>query len=284
MADRRQRAQVLLRFGYDGAPFFGLNPQPGLPTAGGALRARIEAAAGGQRAGGLVFAARTDRGVSARGNLATCWFPELPDWDGFLAALCAERADGLRGLRAWRVPWDTHARGISVGKRYVYRLGPPGPPPPGAPPAWRPALPLRPGPMREAARALLGTHDFAALRGGSPDDRPTTRSLWRADLIEADGEMLFVVEGDGFLRQMVRVTVGTLVEVGAGLRDPASLPALLQARRRVLAGTLAPPEPLCLDAVFLKPDLQALLAQQGPGLPQRFWYDSSETSCQPSRE
>jgi tRNA pseudouridine38-40 synthase len=279
---KSDRTQLLVRFGYAGGRFYGLNPQPELPTAGLALRHRLEAAAEGQRAGGLCFVARTDRGVSARENWATCWFREPPDLCQLGPALAAERDDGLTGVAAWRVPWTTHARALAAGKHYRYRLQG------GADPVFAEAvaeasrgLPEMPAPfprevmqvwqvvpaldlaaMRAAAAHLVGTHDFSSFRGGPPDQRPPVRTVHRITLEERDGYVVVDVVGQGFLRKMVRILVGTLAEVGIGWRAPDDLPRLLAARDRRQAGPTAPARALWLERVLLREEVEALLTEE----------------------
>lgn len=283
---KSDRTQLLVRFGYDGARFYGLNPQPGLPTAGLALRARLEAAAEGQRAGGLCFVARTDRGVSAHENWATCWFRTPPDLDRFgrLLGVAPGGDDGLRGLAAWRVPWTTHARAVAAGKHYRYQLqggadpdraaaiadasrGLPevaAPFPPRVMATWQTVPPLSLGAMRAAARLLEGRHDFTSLKGGPPDDKPPHRTISRIRLTprpDPDGghDIITVdVFGDSFLRKMVRILVGTLGEVGIGWRAVDDIPRLLAARDRRQAGPTAPARGLRLERVVLTPEAQAL--------------------------
>jgi tRNA pseudouridine38-40 synthase len=103
--------------------------------------------------------------------------------------------------------------------------------------------------MRAAAAALVGTHDFASFRAAGGDERSTVRALTRVAL-EADGaELDCSFEGPGFLRHMVRNAVGTLLEVGRGRRPADSIPALLAARDRALAGPTAPAHGLTLVRV-----------------------------------
>jgi tRNA pseudouridine38-40 synthase len=104
--------------------------------------------------------------------------------------------------------------------------------------------------MRAAARALLGRHDFASFQAARSEVRTTVRTLSRFDVVEpSPGELSIWVEGDGFLRHMVRIAVGTLVEVGQGRREAASLPAVLAARDRRAAGRTAPGQGLTLVRV-----------------------------------
>jgi tRNA pseudouridine38-40 synthase len=95
--------------------------------------------------------------------------------------------------------------------------------------------------MRSAAAALVGRQDFASFRAAGSAVGSTIRSLTRASVMgEARGELRFELEGDGFLRHMVRNVVGTLLEIGLGRREPGSLLALLAARDRTRAGPTAP--------------------------------------------
>ena len=97
---------------------------------------------------------------------------------------------------------------------------------------------------------MLGTHDFAAFRTAGSAVRSTVRTLERLDIEgEPRGEITLLVEGDGFLRQMVRILAGTLIEVGLGRRDAAGLPAVLAARERSRAGRTAPAQALTLVLV-----------------------------------
>jgi tRNA pseudouridine38-40 synthase len=95
--------------------------------------------------------------------------------------------------------------------------------------------------MQSAAPALVGRHDFASFQAAGSAAGSTIRSLTRVSVTgEARGDLCFELEGDGFLRHMVRNVVGTLLEIGLGRREPGSLPALLTARDRSLAGPTAP--------------------------------------------
>jgi tRNA pseudouridine38-40 synthase len=103
--------------------------------------------------------------------------------------------------------------------------------------------------MRRAAALLVGRHDFASFQARGSSVADTVRRVERLEIVEAAGELTVHVEGDGFLRHMVRAMVGTLADVGAGLRDPVSMPSILAARDRRVAGPTAPAAGLTLVAV-----------------------------------
>jgi tRNA pseudouridine38-40 synthase len=262
------RVQLLIRFGYDGSRFRGLQPQgPGIATAGQALKDRLTEAVG-LPPKGLNFAARTDAGVHAIANLATCYYREPPlAAEEIIARLEAPRDDGLIDVRAARVPPNVHARGSSRGKRYRYLIED------GAAEgaaqgehrrAWAVAPRLDVERMREGAQWLVGTHDYSSLRAGDCGAATATKTLAtvriggpfplaRDDGAERAGEaprrIVVEVTGDAFLRKMMRNLVGLLVEVGAGLRPPAEVGAVLAARDRRAAGVCAPPGGLTLVEV-----------------------------------
>ena len=104
--------------------------------------------------------------------------------------------------------------------------------------------------MKEAAGHLVGRHDFASFQAAGSGVTDTVRTLTRVELAGAAGaEIAYSLQGDGFLRHMVRNVVGTLLEVGAGRRPPGSLPELLAARDRTKAGPTAPARGLTLVRV-----------------------------------
>jgi tRNA pseudouridine38-40 synthase len=128
--------------------------------------------------------------------------------------------------------------------------------------AWHISRDLDLTAMNEAARELLGEHDFASFRAAPSRNERTatttertstrtmTRSAWTEEPLVGGGRLLiYEVAGTGFLKYMVRAIVGTLVEVGDGRRTPASLRDLLDSRDRAVAGPTAPPAGLYLVRV-----------------------------------
>jgi tRNA pseudouridine38-40 synthase len=116
--------------------------------------------------------------------------------------------------------------------------------------SWHVSFPLSPELMREAAGYLLGTHDFRAFSAAGGSARSTVRTVkWCG--VQVDGPVIRIeVAADGFLYKMVRLIVGTLVEVGRGKLAPEKVGEILASGQRGVAGPAAPPHGLCLERVL----------------------------------
>lgn len=248
------RKQFLVRFGYVGERFSGLQEQGSIETAGAAMRRRIESAFG-VRARALTYTARTDAGVHATTNVATFWVRDVENTAPCMRALEEARLDGLVGLVVEAVDKSVHARTRDRKKRYRYVLQS------GALPgqrddafAWQIVPPLHVERLRKAATHLLGTHDFTSFRAARCSAGTPVKTLTRVDIEGPYTEGLqqrFVIhiEGDAFVRKMIRIMVGTLAEIGVGLREPSDMPNILLAKDRQAAGVTAPARGLTLAAL-----------------------------------
>jgi tRNA pseudouridine38-40 synthase len=108
---------------------------------------------------------------------------------------------------------------------------------------------LNVGLMREAANKLTGTHDFAGFSSVKKASKSTTRTIEEI-IIKRDGHMVeFTLTGDGFLYNMVRIIIGSLVEIGLKEKDISYIDEILASKTRAMAGKTLPPEGLFLDAV-----------------------------------
>jgi tRNA pseudouridine38-40 synthase len=195
-------------------------------------------------------ASRTDAGVHALGQAASV----IVDFD--FAASAVQRALNVRLPEDIRVIGSVdatpgfHARHHAVSKSYRYRMT--------TTPVMSPLERLyvwhAPGgrdveAMRRAATTLVGRHDFASFQASGASVRATVRTLHRLEVREAGGEIVIDIDGNGFLRHMVRAIVGTLAEVGAGSRSVESIAGMLAARDRQAGGLTAPAHGLTLMAV-----------------------------------
>jgi tRNA pseudouridine38-40 synthase len=150
------------------------------------------------------------------------------------------------------VPPDFDARRSARGKHYRYRiLNRPVRTALAARYLWHipaPALDLEA--MRAAAAPLRGRHDFAAFRAADCERHTTSRTLHRLDVSASGDEVRVDVEGDAFLKNMVRILCGTLVAAGRGELSPAQVAGIRDSGDRTLAGVTAPPHGLYLVRVF----------------------------------
>ncbi len=243
---------------YDGTDFAGWQLQAaGVRTLQGELETALARVTGAQvRVHG---AGRTDAGVHAEGQVASVRLETEFEAAVLARALNAVLPRDLAVVSAERVADAFHARHDARAKLYRYRIWNGARPSPlRARDSWRVKPPLDVAAMQAGATRVLGTHDFASFQALGSDVVTTQRSLTRCDIEPAAavgnpgarGEIAIVVAGSGFLRHMVRILVGTLVQVGAGRRAPESLTAVLAACERRAAGPTAPPQGLTLVRVF----------------------------------
>ncbi|WP_155876270.1 tRNA pseudouridine(38-40) synthase TruA [Desulfuromonas sp. AOP6] len=241
--------QVRLVIEYDGTRYAGWQVQPnGIAVQQVVEEALLSLLGHSVR---LVSSGRTDAGVHAFGMVA-CFrtsrgLPEQAFRDGLNRYL----PEDVVIRQANIVPLDFHPRFDSQGKWYRYTLN--------LSPVrtainrhacWTIKKPLDLQAMEKAASFLVGRHDFTAFRASNCSAKTTVREIFSIDIVQ-DGPLLYLdVRGGGFLKFMVRIIVGTLVEVGLGKRPSENVPLLLKHGSRVNAGKTAPPHGLCLMEVW----------------------------------
>ncbi len=246
---------VLCTVAYDGTAFSGWARQPSARTVQGTLEAAIESMNGAPaRTRG---ASRTDRGVHALGQRAAFDAAREIAAEGWAKGLNAALPEDVAVVAASECEAGYDPRFDTVDKTYRYLvLSSPLRDPLLRQRAWwvREALDARA--MREAAELLVGRHDFRAFRAADDARENTVRTISSLAVergYAGDPRVVVVtVTGDAFMKNMVRILTGTLVEVGAGRRAPGSVGALLgEAATRPDAGPTAPPEGLTLLEVRL---------------------------------
>jgi tRNA pseudouridine38-40 synthase len=194
---------------------------------------------------------RTDAGVHAEGQVANIITPNLAIPTVGMRRAMNSRLPGDIAIRSIEeVAADFHASRSARGKTYRYRihLGPIRPVSQ-AGLVWHHFRPIDIAPMQAAAGRFCGTHDFAGLAGSCEDRQTTVRTITRCDVVETAGGVEVFVTGDGFLYNMVRILVGTLVEIGRGRWTPQQVDTILATADRRHAGPTAPPDGLTLLAV-----------------------------------
>jgi tRNA pseudouridine38-40 synthase len=239
---------IRLLLAYDGTSFRGWARQPRVRTVQGVIEDAL-----GQMLGEvpkLFVAGRTDAGVHASGQVASFVAPEGVDPDRIQRGLNGILGPEVVAREASVAPDTFNARHSATGREYVYRIRTAQIPDPfTARFVWHRPGELRLGPMRGAARHLVGEHDFASFCRAPQTPASTVRRLRRLTVARTGDEVAIRAGADSFLHQMVRSMVGMLVAVGDGMIDPEAVSAILAARDRSGAGQIAPPIGLTLVRV-----------------------------------
>jgi tRNA pseudouridine38-40 synthase len=239
-----------LTLAYDGTGFGGWarQPDPSTRTIEGVVAAQLERVL--REPVKLSVAGRTDAGVHARGQVASFSTVSSIPPERLQRALNSALAPEVVVLDAGEVPDGFHARFSAKTREYAYRIHEATLPDPfTARFVWHRPGHLRQGPMRDAARSLVGEHDFASFCRHPKADRSTIRDLRQLTVVRHGDVLTIRSVANAFLHQMVRTLVGTLVAVGEGKLDAGSMPKILAARDRRAAGRPAPARGLTLERV-----------------------------------
>lgn len=239
---------VRIAVAYDGSRFFGWQRQDGFQSVQQSLEEALLALTGETVV--VHGAGRTDTGVHALAQIAHFHVESrIPD-ERLGLALNAHLPESVAVLKAETCRDDFHARFDAHSKRYLYLTATSDVRPPFGREHchWTPYA-LDRGAMREAARRLVGEHDFRAF-GNSGSPRATTvRTVQSIHFIERRERIAFVVQGNGFLYNMVRTIAGTLLDIGRGRLEPGVIDRALGEGRREILGATAPAAGLYLVSV-----------------------------------
>jgi tRNA pseudouridine38-40 synthase len=243
-----------LDLAYHGAGFAGWAAQPGLRTVQGELEAALEQVLAESTR--LTAAGRTDAGVHAWGQVASLEADGGPPAEALAPALNALTGEDIAILSSVTAPKGFDARRDARSRTYCYRVLSAA----AANPFEREfALhwprPIELAPLQRCATSLAGKHDFTAFTPTQTDhvhfEREVMRSEWlEVDAPLGDGTVLeFWIEADAFMRSMVRVLAGTMLEVASGRRSPEDFERLLAGAHRDQAGDTAQAHGLHLASV-----------------------------------
>jgi tRNA pseudouridine38-40 synthase len=244
---------VLLVVAYDGHEFSGWAPQANARTVGGELQGAINAI--DPYATRLRAASRTDAGVHARAQLSSFDTSRNIDPRGWALALAQHLPPAVVVVGVAPVPKGYDPRAHVHCKCYRYLvLRSPIADPFLARRAWRVGYRLNQQKMERELRLVVGRHDFAAFRSAADTRTDTVRQILRAQVRNSGSDprcLEMEIEGDRFLHNMVRIVVGTIIDVGRGqLAEGAVLRAISSGNRADL-GMTAPPDGLYLERVEL---------------------------------
>ena len=251
--------RILLTVEYDGTNYAGWQRQ----INGLAVQQVLEEALSAATRERIVVtgASRTDAGVHALGQAVHFDTESSIPPEKFPFVLNTILPRDVRVLTGREVPADFHARFMTCGKQYTYRII-----------NTRHGSAIRRNthvhvpvaldlpPMQRAAQALLGKHDFAAFQASGGTAKTTIRTIHKADITQQGEEFVLSIEGDAFLYNMVRIIAGTLIEIGHHRRGEDAFSRAIASGNRLDLGVTAPPHGLELtrvdypQAAFTLPD------------------------------
>lgn len=231
---------------YDGTGFNGYQRQPGQRTIQGEIEAALQKI--NKVPVTIHSSGRTDTGVHARGQVFHFDSPVNMEGTRYECALNSLLPDDIYILESHEVHPEFHSRYHGKVKEYRYQLSLNTYDPLRRNYVYYHRRPLNIESMREAMTYLIGTHDFTSFCGNL-DDVDKVRTIYQAELSEDEGELTFIFVGNGFLRYMIRIMVGTLIQIGEGRKKPEDIKTIIEAKDRRLAPLTAKPQGLYLQRV-----------------------------------
>lgn len=255
------RKRIKLTVAYDGTNYCGWQIQPNGLTVEEVLNKKISALTGEDIK--VIGASRTDSGVHALGNVAVFDTESSIPPQRFAYALNQKLPEDIVITDSREVPADWHPRyQDNISKIYEYHIyNGPIPDPMKRHYATFVSFPLDIEKMRMGANYLIGEHDFVSFCNIRTNTEDTVRTIEDIQILtqekrteedsSPDGrEIIIRIKGNGFLYNMVRIIVGTLIRVGRGFYEPEKVEQILQMRKRTEAGVTAPPQGLVLVKIL----------------------------------
>ncbi len=234
---------------YDGGAYSGFQSQNHAIGIQEVIEKAIERVTGEKKK--LIASGRTDKGVHALGQVANFFTESNIPAEKFMHALNTKLPDDIKIKFSEAVDLSFHSRFSAKGKRYRYiiynsKL---------ERPLYRKysyhiRKKLNIVEIEKSFPYFIGTHDFKSFMGPKTKFKDTIRTIYSIEL-EKNGDFLeIVIEGNNFLRHMVRIIVGTLIFVGTGKIKKEEIPKIINGKDRTLAGITAGPEGLFLEKVY----------------------------------
>lgn len=240
--------RVRLIISYDGTNYCGWQVQINGITVEEIINRELSSLLGEEIA--VIGASRTDSGVHAMGNVAVFDTETRIPAEKISFALNQRLPDDIRIQKSEEVPGDFHPRYCDSTKTYEYRiLNRRFPDPMLRLYTHFVYMPLNVELMRQAAEYLVGEHDFVSFCSTGSQVKTTVRTVYMLDIKEKNDVISIRISGNGFLYNMVRIIVGTLMKVGLGVYPPEHVKEILEAKDRYAAGPKAPARGLTLIGI-----------------------------------
>ena len=234
---------------YDGTAYHGWQIQPNGESVQECLMRALATLM--RREVEVIGAGRTDAGVHALGQVANFHTESAMSVEEILEYCNRYLPEDIAVVEVSEAAPRFHSRLNATGKRYRYRIINSQIPDV----FWRRYATEEPeeldlDAMRKAAELLLGEHDFKAFTSAKKSKKSTVRRIDEIRIERIENRVEFVFTGNGFLHHMIRILMGTLLEVGKGIRTPESVTDILKSGDRAKAGALVPAKGLVLEEVF----------------------------------
>ena len=255
---------------YNGAPFHGWQSQPSKKGVQDHLESALAVML--KHPVQVIGASRTDTGVHAEHQVAIFRTPMSFDPARWLRSLYGLLPESIGVSSIQQVPRGFHPAHDSIGKAYRYRLWfGPARSPLVAPYVWQILAECDIGKMRLAAQAFIGTHDFTSFCAADSSAKNKVRTIVELQVREQGPLVDIWMSGHGFLKQMIRIMIGTLVDIGIGRLPAATIEDLFAAGDRRRASRAAPAQGLSLVEIFYDtmPPLAVLQARIKEGFALR---------------
>ena len=240
----------ILTIAYKGTGYCGWQVQPEKPTVQAVLQTACESAFGCEVS--VTGCSRTDSGVHARGFVALVSGEELPEipLSSLPLAINTKLPEDISVLEAKAAPSDFHPRYSAKGKEYIYtvhnsRLRDPF----SADTAWLYPRPIDVSLADRLCKEFVGKHDFSAFMAAGSKITDAVREIKYFNAVREGDRIIFTVAADGFLYNMVRIMVGTVVEAASGGKS-MPIQEIIESRDRANAGITAPAMGLTVNRVF----------------------------------
>ena len=237
--------RILLTVSYDGTAYCGWQVQPNGDTIEAQLNRHLSELL--QEPIRVIGASRTDSGVHAKGNRAVFDTASRMNAERISFAMNTRLPEDIKIQRSQEVPMDFHPRYQNTIKTYEYRICNRTFPDPcdrlySLFYHWK----LDEEKMQRAADQLTGTHDFTSFSTFKPEIKSCVRTIYRLSVIRTGDIITVRITGNGFLYNMVRIIVGTLLRVGSGMLPAEQMAGILESRDRSAAAETAPAHGLTL--------------------------------------
>ena len=235
----------MITVAYDGTNYCGWQVQPNGITIEEVINKALQKLTGEEIS--VIGASRTDSGVHAMGNVAVFDTETTIPPEKIAVSLNQRLPEDIVIVKSEEVPLDFHPRYCDCSKTYEYHIiNTRIPVPTKRLTNYFVSYVLDIDKMRRAASYLVGEHDFVSFCNVRTDVENTVRTITALDIITDGDEITIRITGNGFLYNMVRIIVGTLIRVGRGFYEPEQVKEILEAKDRKAAGVTAPAHGLML--------------------------------------